>query len=79
MTFCPNVVKAEIERVKKHQSTSEEDIPNDMDDTEHLEQPEWMELVKPMATFEDIQAEISFEDREPDYDWSKTSFEYPQG
>ena len=79
MTICPNFVKAEIERVKKHQSTSEEDIPNDTGDIEHLEQPEWMELVKPMATFEDIQAEVAFDNGGPDHDWSKTSFEYPQG
>ena len=64
-----------------HKSTciSEEDNPNDVEEVEHQEQPECMELVKPMATFEDIQTDIPFDDGGPDYDWFKTSFEYPEG
>ena len=49
--------------------------------TAHLDesgQPEWMDLVRPVVTFDDIKKEISFDDGGPDYDWSQTSNMYPK-
>ena len=37
-----------------------------------------MQLIMPLATFDDIQPEISFDDGGPDFDWSKTSYQYPE-
>jgi hypothetical protein len=40
-------------------------------------QPEWMELVHPNKQFEEIDSDFSFDNGGPDFDWSKTSYEYP--
>ena len=59
MTAFPNFVKSQVD------TNSEEAEDSDADDTEVFDQPEWMELIKSMATFEDIQ---------PDAIFNKTNF-----
>jgi hypothetical protein len=36
-----------------------------------------MELVHPNKQFEEIDSDFSFDNGGPDFDWSKTSYEYP--
>ena len=66
---CPNFLKAEIERAKKPipETNDEDDEINETAD-DNSSQPEWMQLIKPRATFDDIQPEISFDDGGPDFD-----------
>ena len=77
---CPNFVKAEIDRVKKHndKSVNEEAENQEAAYLDESGEPEWMDLVRPVVTFDDIQKEIPFDDGGPDYDWSQTSYEYPE-
>ena len=78
--YCPNFLKAEVDRVKSHANKAETvAVPLDEEESSDIasSQPEWVELVKPFVTFDDIQREFTFDDGGPDYDWSFTSLAYP--
>ena len=78
---CPNFLKAEVDRVKKQNDTSldEDDENEGVAYLDESGQPEWMDLVRPVVTFDDIQKEFFFNDGGPEYNWSKASYKYPQG
>ena len=62
--YCPNFLKAEVDRVKSHANKTET-VSEPLDEEESSDvassQPEWVELVKPIVTFDDIQREFAFD------------------
>jgi hypothetical protein len=79
---CPNFVKADVEKAKIH--VDNEPINNEDENDQFNSsvfdnsiQPEWMELVHLNKQFEEIDSDFSFDNGGPDFDWSKTSYEYP--
>ena len=55
---------------------NDDDEGNDMADVDSS-QPEWMQVMKPNLMFDDFQNDIPFDDGGPDYDWTKTTYSYP--
>ena len=41
-----------------------------------MDQPEWMEALRPNPNFDHPHRNISFDDGGPDHDWSETSHQY---
>ena len=41
------------------------------------QQPEWMDLLQPIADFDDVTSDFTYDDGGPDFDWSLTSNTYP--
>ena len=41
------------------------------------QQPEWMDLLQPIADFDDVTSDFTYDDGGPDFDWSHTSNTYP--
>ena len=76
---CPNFVKADVERAKKHKAHEEQNDELNSDDNQESsnEKPEWMEVIQPNPSF-DFCTDFNFDDGGPDHDWSETSHEYPQ-
>lgn len=72
----PNFVKAEIERAKCHPNSGEQDENENLAETEELEEPEWMESIRPHAHFTATDSDINYDDGGPNYDCSET-FSYP--
>ena len=84
---CPSFIKAEMERARKaanrkcdendenegigHQNESADE---DMAD---VEQPEWIDLLKPQAHFDEGVIEFEYDDGGPDYDWGSSAEHYP--
>ena len=77
---CPNFVKADIEKAKL-KTNPEEPISDDDDDPpfeKNSQEPEWLDLVRPVTTFEDSCEDFQFDDGGLDHDWSKSDIQYPQ-
>ena len=68
---CPNFIKADVKQQPESLSQN-----NDSSD-EHMDQPEWMEALRPNPNFDHPHRIISFDDGCPDHDWSETSHQYP--
>ena len=52
--LCPNFVKADVERAKSHKKQNDEDsCPSDDENVDEQEEPDWMDLVRPVPTFHD--------------------------
>jgi len=76
---CPNFIKADIEKAKLNYDlyfVQEEDNSSD-NSSENCDQPDWMQLIKPNPNYEEITSDFVFDNGGPDYDWSKTSNNYP--
>ena len=59
---CPNFVKADVEKSKRHMS----DAIQDQDDDSHVshecgEGPEWMDLLQPNPNYEKVDTDFSFD------------------
>ena len=70
---CPNFLRADIERARKHHSDySEDDAVSENDEDERDGEPEWMQLVRPPAKFSDNEQFMTstFDDGGPECDWS---------
>jgi hypothetical protein len=67
---CPNFVKAEVERAKTHHNQNEKncELPTENLHEASNEQPEWMELIRPNITFDDICKDFEYDDGGPEYD-----------
>jgi len=70
---CPNFIKAEVERAKQHHTDKnmnddDEDDPNDLGE---IDEPEWMESVRPNAQYENCTSDFQYDDGGPDFDWTK--------
>ncbi|KAK3093512.1 hypothetical protein FSP39_016633 [Pinctada imbricata] len=79
--LCPNFIKADVERVKNHTEGSESESNDEVSQSEEnqcQDQPEWMDLIRPNANYDEVcDEEFTYDDGGPNYDWSKGSFEYP--
>jgi tRNA A37 threonylcarbamoyladenosine biosynthesis protein TsaE len=73
---CPNFIKADVERARKHQHIENEDEEDVLD--ESIDQPEWMEAIRPNAEYDHIYSDFKYDDGGPEYDWSKQSHDYPE-
>ena len=52
--LCPNFVKADVERAKSHKKQNDEDsCPSDNENVDEQEEPDWMDLVRPVPNFHD--------------------------
>ena len=75
---CPNFVKADVERARKHIGIDEDESDDDqLEDNELEDQPEWMDLVKPNPHYIDG-SDFKYDDGGTEYDWSKASHDYPK-
>ena len=80
---CPNFLKADVQRaVRKangndlqHETSDSESATDDDDD--EIDRPDWMELIAPAETYDDIVDEFQYDDGGPDHDWSSTTLQYP--
>ena len=78
---CPNFIKADIERARRHEPT-EYDLPSqsDVDASSDTDEPEWLQMLKPNLEFVDPKHDIaSYDDGGPEYNWSNTIRDYPIG
>ena len=66
-------------RAKTHQSNAdyEKDTDTDIGAQYDNQQPEWMDLLQPMADFDDVTLDFTYDNGDPDFDWSHTSNTYP--
>lgn len=76
---CPNFVKADIERAKFKQcenfeNSSQENPP----ENNCIDQPEWIEAIRPNSNFDDVVQDFNFDDGGPEHDWAETSIQYPE-
>ncbi|CAG2201823.1 unnamed protein product [Mytilus edulis] len=76
--YCPNFVKADVERANNAAQNGLVDDESDDDNSEfeNMSQPEWIQVIKPNAEFTD-NSEFKFDDGGPDYNWSVTNYNYP--
>ena len=74
---CPIFVKAYVKRDKAWKDNIEI-IEEDSEVEEDLvEQPEWMELVKPNEIYDDFSDEFQYDDGGTEYDWSSSTQLFP--
>ena len=76
---CPNFLKADVQKaIRKADGNHLEDEASDSDSCDSdIEQPDWMELIAPCDSYDDIiNDEFQFDDGGPDYDWSSTTLQY---
>ena len=67
------VVKADVKRAKARKD-NKEIIEEDSEVEEDLvEQPKWMELVKPNEIYDDFSDEFQYDDGGPECDWSSST------
>ena len=66
---CPNFIKWDVKQAKEKQQHESLSQNNDFSD-EHMDQPEWMEALRPNPNFDHPHRNISFDDEIPDHDWS---------
>ena len=76
--YCPNFVKAQIERAKSHQTANNNVDECDQPTSSPLPQPDWTDLIQPNAIYDDFTDDFNFWDGGPDYDWRKSSFFYDE-
>lgn len=74
---CPNFVKADIERAKEKEKepdnlSQEHEVLNS-----DVPQPEWMEALRPNPNYDNSSLNFTFDDGNPDHDWSDTSHIHP--
>jgi len=53
-------------------------VYEDLNETEECDQPEWMDLVKPLQNFDMPIKEFEFDDGGPECNWNQPSFNYPE-
>ena len=75
---CPNFVKADVERAKKHEEPDASNSEEENDNAEPEEEPEWMTLLAPNPDFDYQEAEFKYDDGGPEYDWSSEAMNYPE-
>ena len=65
---CPNFVKADVKRAKTRQSNAdyEKDTESDILAQYDSQQPEWMDLLQPVADFDDVTSDFTYDDGGPD-------------
>ena len=78
--LCPNFVKADVERAKSHKKQNDEDsCPSDNENVDEQEEPDWMDLVRPVPTFHDqLPPDFEYDDGGEDFDWSVPRHVYPK-
>ena len=74
---CPNFLKAAVEKAKQKQPDVSENLETGYEDEEE-NQPDWMELVRPLANFDMSISELQFNDGGEDYNWNQPSYNYPE-
>ena len=77
---CPNFVKAAVERAKeKPADDNETDESEELQPSGQIDQPDWMDLIRPLPNFDNLSEEdFAYDDGGLNYDWTKRSFEYPE-
>ena len=77
---CPNFVKAAVERAKEKDSANDENYHFESDvAADQEDQPEWMDLIRPIQEFEMPLKEFEFDDGGPDFNWNQPTYDYPDG
>lgn len=78
---CPNFIRAEIERTKQHHTDKNMNDDANEDDPYNLvviDEPEWMESIRPNAQYENRPSNFQYDDGGPDVDWTNRSYDYRQ-
>ncbi|XP_021373892.1 ATP-dependent DNA helicase PIF1-like [Mizuhopecten yessoensis] len=72
--ICPNFVKAEVKRAKKHDTHEiEEEFEVEESHENDVEQPEWMDALRPTACYDAVPYEFHYDDGGPGYNWNQRS------
>ena len=78
---CPVFVQADVERAKEKKTNHAEDEVEDDDDDGHegndRQQPEWFDILKPNAVYDDYTTDFEYDDGGPDYNWNEAAALYP--
>ena len=75
---CPNFVKADVEKARRKEQTSNDNENGESDSEENdlNNDPDWMELIRPNVEYED-HSDFNYDDGGPDQNWTLCSHQYP--